>query len=111
MDGCGIMLEDSTRMVRLPWIKGLLVTFPFDKFIKEKCEDGKAIIYDIYGKEHNILEENIKYIFTKSQFKLAKYYDSWEQYKEYFKKYNCEACFCNIEEDFIPKAKINYQML
>lgn len=111
MDGCGIMLEDSTRMVRLPWIKGLLVTFPFDKFIKEKCEDGKAIIYDIYGKEHNILEENIKYIFTKSQFKLAKYYNSWEQYKEYFKKYNCEACFCNIEEDFIPKAKINYQML
>lgn len=111
MDGCGIMLEDSTRMVRLPWIKGLLVTFPFDKFIKEKCEDGKAIIYDIYGKEHNILEENIKYIFTKSQFKLAEYYDSWEQYKEYFKKYNCEACFCNIEEDFIPKAKINYQML
>lgn len=111
MDGCGIMLEDSTRMVRLPWIKGLLVTFPFDKFIKEKCEDGKAIIYDIYGKEHNILKENIKYIFTKSQFKLAKYYDSWEQYKEYFKKYNCEACFCNIEEDFIPKAKINYQML
>ena len=111
MDGCGIMLEDSTRMVRLPWIKGLLVTFPFDKFIKEKCKDGEAIIYDIYGKEHNILEENIKYIFTKSQFKLAKYYDSWEQYKEYFKKYNCEACFCNIEEDFIPKAKINYQML
>ena len=111
MDGCGIMLEDSTRMVRLPWIKGLLVTFPFDKFIKEKCEDKNAIIYDIYGKEHNILEENIKYIFTKSQFKLAKYYDSWEQYKEYFKKYNCEACFCNIEEDFISKAKINYQML
>ena len=111
MDGCGIMLEDFTRMVRLPWIKGLLVTFPFDKFIKEKCKNGEAIIYDIYGKEHNILEENIKYIFTKSQFKLAEYYDSWEQYKEYFKKYNCEACFCNIEEDFIPKAKINYQML
>lgn len=110
MDGCGIMLEDTTRMVRLPWIKGLLVCFPFDKFIKEKCNNN-AIIYDIYGKEHNILKENIKYIFTKSQFKLYNYYSSWEQYKEYFKKYNCEACYCNIEEDFIPKAKINYQML
>jgi len=110
MDGCGIMLEDTTRMIRLPWIKGLLVTFPFDKFINEKC-NGQAIIYDIYGKEHNILKENIKYIFTKSQFKLYKYYSSWEEYKENFKKYNCEACYCNIEEDFIPKAKINYQML
>lgn len=110
MDGCGIMLDDTTRMVRLPWIKGLLVTFPFDKFIKEKC-NGEAIIYDIYGKEYNILKENIKYIFTKSQFKLYKYYSSWEEYKENFKKYNCEACYCNIEEDFIPKGKINYQML
>lgn len=110
MDGCGIMLEDKTRMVRLPWIKGLLVTFPFDKFIKEKC-NGESIISDIYGKEHDVLKENIKYIFTKSQFKLAGYYSSWEEYKENFKKYNCEACYCNIEEDFIPKAKINYQML
>ena len=110
MDGCGIMLEDKTRMVRLPWVKGLLVTFPFDKFIKEKC-NGESIILDIYGKEHDILKENIKYIFTKSQFKLAGYYSSWEEYKENFKKYNCEACYCNIEEDFIPKAKINYQML
>lgn len=110
MDGCGIMLKDKTRMVRLPWIKGLLVTFPFDKFIKEKC-NGESIISDIYGKEHDVLKENIKYIFTKSQFKLAGYYSSWEEYKENFKKYNCEACYCNIEEDFIPKAKINYQML
>ena len=110
MDGCGIMLEDTTRMVRLPWIKGLLVNFPFDEFIKEKC-NNTAIIYDIYGKEHDILKENIKYIFTKSQFKLYKYYSSWEEYKESFKKYNCDACYCNLEEDYIPKAKINYQML
>lgn len=68
-DGCGMMLDDTTRMVRLPWVKGLLVTFPFDKFIQEKC-DGKAIVYDIYGNPHDVVKENIKYIFTKSQFKL-----------------------------------------
>lgn len=111
MDGCGIMLEDKTRMIRLPWIKGLLVQFPFDKFIQEKCLNQKAIVTDIYGKEHDILKENIKYIFTKSQFKMAKYYSSWEEYKENFKKYQCEACYCNIEENYIPKARINYQML
>ena len=110
MDGCGIMLNEKTRMVRLPWIKGLLVQFPFDKFIKEKC-DGKAIVYDIYGNEHDILKENIQYIFTKSQFKLWKYYSSFEEYKNFFKKYKCEACYCNEEEDNIQSAKINYQML
>ncbi len=109
-DGCGMMLDDTTRMCRLPWVKGLLVTFPFDKFIQEKC-DGECKIYDIYGNEHDIVAENIKYIFTKSQFKLWKFYDSWDCYKAQFKAWQCEACYCNIEEPFIPKAKINYQML
>nr|DAI11331.1 MAG TPA: RNA dependent RNA polymerase [Caudoviricetes sp.] len=110
-DGCGIMLDGPTRMVRLPWIKGLLVQFPFDKFIQEKCPNGKCIVTDIYGEEHDILAEGIRYIFTKSQFKLAKYFNSWSCYKERFKNNQCEACYCNIEEDYIPKARINYQML
>lgn len=110
MDGCGIMLDGPTRMVRLPWVKGLLVTFPFDKFIQEKC-GGKAIITDIYGQKHDILAEGIKYIFTKSQFKLYKYYQSWDCYKIKFKFFQCEACYCNIEEPYIPKSRINYQML
>lgn len=110
MDGCGIMLDGPTRMVRLPWVKGLLVTFPFDKFIQEKC-DGKAIVTDIYGQKHDILAEGIKYIFTKSQFKLYKYYQSWDCYKIKFKFFQCEACYCNIEESYIPKSRINYQML
>lgn len=110
-DGCGMMLDGPTRMARLPWIKGLLVQFPFDKFIKEKCPNGRCVVTDIYGEEHDILAEGIRYIFTKSQFKLAKYFHSWDCYKERFKNNQCEACYCNIEEDFIPKARINYQML
>lgn len=110
-DGCGIMLDGPTRMCRLPWVKGLMVQFPFDKFIQEKCPDGRCIVTDIYGDEHDILGEGIRYIFTKSQFKLAKYFYSWDCYKERFKNNQCEACYCNIEEDYIPKARINYQML
>ena len=110
MDGCGIMLGEKTRMVRGPWFKGLLVTFPFDDFIREKC-GGEAVVYDIYGNKHQIIAEGIKYIFTKSQFKMAKYYDSWECYKAKFKNFGCEFCYCNLEEDYIPKARINYQML
>lgn len=110
MDGCGIMLDGTTRMVRMPWVKGLLVTFPFDKFIKEKC-GGEATVTDIYGNDHKIIEEDIRYIFTKSQFKLWKFYDSWDCYKARFKNFGCNACYCNIEEPYIPKSRINYQML
>ena len=51
------------------------------------------------------------FICTKSQFKMWKYYTDWSQYKEYFKKYNCEACICNEEEEEIKDARINYQMI
>lgn len=121
MDGCGINL-DYTGMVRLPWLKGLMVKFPFINFIKEqrKLEKEKypklkttqiGKVKDIYGKEYDVLKDNIRYIFTKSQFKMWKYYDNWSQYKEYFKKYNCEACKCNEEDDSFDKAKTSYQPL
>lgn len=69
------------------------------------------MIKDVYGKEHDILGEGIRYIFTASQFKLWKYYKDWEDYKKKFKENNCEACYCNEEESYIPKSRINYQML
>lgn len=111
-DGCGMILSSYSKknfMVRLPFIKGLLGSFDYVKFIKEN--NCSPIVKDIWGKEYNIIEDNIQVIFTKSQLKMYKYYDSWDQYKDYFKKYGCEAGICNMEEDKIPNAKINYQML
>lgn len=110
-DGCGITMLSPTRMVRAPWIKGLLVSFDFQSWIKEYCPGGRAIVEDIYGIKHDIIKENIQNILTASQFKLNKIYYSWEEYKYYFKKYGCEFSCCNVEEENIPKAKINYQML
>lgn len=117
-DGCGMILPRISRkpfMGRAPWVKGLFVPFPFDKFIRERNrKEGYSkygVVKDIYGKEHDILKEGIEIILTKSQFKMWKYYDSWDDYKEKFKKYNCHAGQCNIEEDRIKNAKINYQML
>ena len=111
-DGAGMVLPSlSTKnfMFRSPWVKGLLGVFDFRKFVE--VNNYSPVIFDIYGKEHNIIEEDIQIIFTKSQFKMAKFYDSWDEYKEAFKKYNCSAGRCNIEEDRIKNAKINYQML
>ncbi len=111
-DGAGMILPSvSTKnfMFRAPWIKGLLGVFDFRKFID--VNDCSPLITDIYGTEHDIVKEDIQIIFTKSQFKMYKYYDSWDEYKDYFKKYQCGAGKCNIEEDRIKNAKLNYQML
>lgn len=111
-DGAGMILPAvsvKNFMFRAPWIKGLLGVFDFRKFIE--VNDCSPIIKDIYGKAHDVIKEDIQIIFTKSQFKMYKYYDSWEEYREYFKKYHCSAGKCNVEEDRIKNAKINYQML
>lgn len=111
-DGAGMVLPSlctKNFMFRAPWVKGLLGVFDFRKFIE--VNNYSPIITDIYGKEHDIIAEDIQIIFTKSQFKMYKYYDSWDEYKDAFKKYYCSAGRCNIEEDRIKNAKINYQML
>ena len=114
-DGCGIMLpnafgrEQVNTMVRLPWVKGLVGVFPFDKFIQDK--NGNPVVKDIYGVPHNVIEEDIQVIFTKSQFKMWKYYKNWREYQDNFKKYGCHAGITNPEEERIKNATINYQML
>jgi hypothetical protein len=117
-DGCGMILPSKSKknmMVRLPWVKGLLVSFSYDKFINEaNTNDPKinhGLVTDIYGVEHDIIKEKIEVIFTKSQFKMYKYYDSWNQYVDNYIKYDCQAGKCNEEEDVFSDAKINYQML
>lgn len=111
-DGCGMISSDYSKknfMVRLPFMKGLLGSFDYKKFILENNCSSK--VTDIWGKEYDIFEDDIQIIFTKSQLKMYKYYDSWDEYKTYFKQYGCEAGICNMEEDYISNAKINYQML
>ncbi|MGV2885472.1 hypothetical protein V4D07_22460 [Paenibacillus taichungensis] len=117
-DGCGMMLPKVSKkafMVRAPWVKGLLMPFPFDKFIREnnrKVGFGKyGKVKDIYGKEYHLIKDGIEIILTKSQFKNWKYYDSWDDYKTKFKMHNCQVGICNVEDDHPKNAKLNYQML
>ena len=110
-DGWGLCDGETTRQVRLPWIKGLLSRFSLQKYLREKCTPDQWIVKDIWGTEHNVVEENIKYIFCKSQMKASKYYSSWNEYCEEFEKYGCTANYCNMEEEAPSNTRINYQML
>lgn len=117
-DGCGMVLPScnaKNTMVRLPWVKGLLAVFPFDKFISEANERDPSVnhgfVTDIYGFEHDVIAEDIQVIFTKSQFKMYKYYTNWQEYIDLFLANGCTVGKCNEEDDFIPDAKLNYQML
>lgn len=116
-DGAGIMIPsfcNKTRITRLPWIKGLLVPFDFREFLYKHMERDKinyGKIKDIYGEEYDIIKDDIQVIFTESQFKMHKFYKSWDEYKRMFIKYNCQAGYCDEEELNIKDARINYQML
>lgn len=112
MDGAGVMLPSVMKqntMIRAPWIKGLLSPFDFRKFIEDN--NAVPVITDIYGDKHDVISEDIRIIFTKSQFKLWKYYPNWQKYKENFKKYGCQAALCNKEDDDFAPAVTSYQMI
>lgn len=112
-DGAGMalpgVLPAANTQVRGPWIKGLLSTFDFLRF----CDEHKIrpVVTDVWGQEHDLITEDIQVIFTESQHKLWKYYDSWKQYCDYFNKYGCHLCITNPEEDFIKDTEVNYQFL
>jgi len=125
-DGCGMCLPDASKkafVFRGPWLKGLVVPFDFVRFV-EKHENAKHIIKDIYNDEWNILSgecltdpkasgKPIKYIFTKSMFKMCKFYDNWHEYKQAYKQYGCTAGICSQElaiKEYKDK-QMPYQML
>ena len=70
-------------VVRTVFVKGNLVPFDFKAYAKEH---GVLTIKDRYGTEYNI--DDIDVLLSESQFKMAKYYSSWEGYLSYHKAYN-----------------------
>ena len=124
-DGCGMVLKgDKSFQIRLPFLKGLMTPVNYIQFCNE-TEGATTKVIDLWGKEWDVKEDNITYIFTKSQFKMSKYYTNiysngndevlfmygWDVYKACFKAYNCTASYCNKEENRneFRKGQFNYQ--
>lgn len=71
----------SSFVVRTTFIKGNLVPFDFKEYAHR---NGISRIYDRWGHGYNI--DEIDVLISESQFKVYKYYSSWEEYKSYMDK-------------------------
>lgn len=72
----GLDYDAVQFIIRAPYIKGLLASFPFKTFAQE---NNISTITDIYGTIHNI--DDVDVILTESQFKMSSYYSSLEEHK------------------------------
>jgi hypothetical protein len=114
-DGLGLILDKKYKkniQIRLPFVKGLCSYFDVVAYCRSKGYSLK--VKDIYNKEWDLIEDDIQVIFTKSQFKLYKFYENWDDYCTKFEKNKCTANICiedsNKKSDY-KDMSINYQML
>lgn len=90
-DGAGMFLpgeQPKSFQVRGRYIKGAMFPFDFRQFALEIAHN--TIVEDYKGVKHDIIKEDIRYIFTTSQFKNCNYYDSWDEYKQICKEEGIE---------------------
>lgn len=117
-DGAGMFLPGvlpASAQIRCSHLKGAIFPFDFRKFLElDEVEGVKPdpVIQDAWGNIHDIIKEDIRVIFTASQLKMWKYYDSWEDYKEAFHA-NGMCIAINKFADMEPKgyAKTSYQFI
>lgn len=111
-DGAGMFLpgeQISSFQVRGRYIKGAMFPFDFRKFAEKVAHN--FIVTDYKGKEHDIIKEDIRYIFTTSQFKNCDYYDSWDEYKKICKEENIELTVNSWANEPTEKVRFAYQFL
>lgn len=97
----------SSFVIRTAFVKGNLVPFDFKQYAKEQ---GITKIKDRYGTEYDI--EDIDVLLSESQFKMAKYYSSWEGYVSYHRSYNLRWGVARYNKEFDDEYVLtNYQYI
>lgn len=118
-DGAGMFLPGvlpCSAQIRCGHLKGAIFPFDFRKFLEQDTVEGmkpNPVILDAWGKvKHNIIQEDIQVLFTASQLKMWKYYDSWEAFKKDFQENNMRIAV-NKFADTEPKGyvKTSYQFI
>ncbi len=94
-------------VIRTAFVKGNLVPFDFKEYAKE---NNISTITDRYGTKYNI--NDIDVLLSESQFKMAKYYSSWEGYLSYHDSYNLQWGVARYNKEFDDKYVLtNYQYI
>lgn len=97
----------SSFVVRSAFVKGNVVPFDFKEYAR--CNNIR-IIKDKWGCEYDI--EDIDVILSESQFKMHKYYSSWQEYLNYFKKSNLKWGVARYNKKYDDENILaNYQYL
>lgn len=94
-------------VVRTAFIKGNLVPFDFKSYARE---NGISTITDRYGQTYNI--DDIDVLISESQFKMVRYYSSWEDYLYYHHLYNLKWGVARYNKKFDDEYVLtNYQYI
>lgn len=100
---------------RFAYVKGMIYTFDFVQFAEEvngasSDNEEKYLVEDFWGNKQDV--RNIDVILTENQFKLAKAYDSVEQYLEECSKNGWEFSISKVLPKKLEKTRnMNYQFL
>lgn len=121
-DGQGLISPDMAKLwaedmhlsytpcafvIRTAFIKGNLVPFDFKEYAKEY---GITTIKDRYDTEYDI--NDIDILLSESQFKMAKYYSSWEGYLSYHRTYNLKWGVARYNKELDDEYVLtNYQYI
>ena len=111
-DGAGMFLpgeQSDSFQVRGRYIKGAMFPFDFRRFALDVAHNTK--ITDYKGVVHDIIEEDIRYIFTTSQFKNCDYYKSWDEYREICEAEGIELTVNSWANKPTDKVRFAYQFL
>lgn len=103
----GLDYTPSSFVIRSVFIKGNLVPFDFKEYARR---EKIRFIKDKWGMEYNI--EDIDVILSESQFKMHKYYNSWQEYLYFFNKYNIKWGVARYNKKYDDENVLtNYQYL
>lgn len=92
--------------VRSSFIKGMVTSFDFKKFAHEVVHTD--IITDYYGKDWDI--NDIDILISISQFKMYKYYKSWQEYIDNCEKYGHIWGIAKVNKRYDDEySLLNYQ--
>lgn len=111
-DGAGMFLPGelpSSCQIRGGYFKGAMFPFDFRRFANQIANN--TIICDAWGNSVDIEKEDIRYIFTTSQLKMWKEYDSWDEYKKLFRENGLKLSINSYANPHKEISSFSYQYL